>query len=488
MKNIFKLFIIAFFLISASGCEEYLTTGPSAQISDQTMYKDVSGAQYVLNGIYRDLRNATESSDGGVLTTLRNCMSVYGDDMCMVYIGNNLDYYYDHSYAYNLTNATSSTPRLNWAFFYKVVANCNSILTNLDASIGPDATKKAIKGQTLAIRAYMYFWAVRLFAPPVDSKLGIPLYETVDVVGRPRETVGAVYTKIKADMLSAITLLEGFTRSHKRYINKQIVQGMLAEVYLTHEEFAAAATMALAARTGFPLSNSAEFRSHQNDENLKEWMWVITQNDTQKFNWATPLKWWGTYGGIVPSYKTWTGIFFISKTLAKKIEPTDVRYQFYNYKERIIGTPPDTSFYTATDKFWESYRTDDYMFGDVCWMRAAEMYLIEAEGLLRSTPPNPAGALVALNALQTARNATLSTTATLDAILLERSKELYGEGYLFFDLIRNGLPVVRTNPQRTYTGMPANDWSWIFQIPLDELAANPQIPPSDQNPISGSYK
>jgi len=71
---------------------------------------------------------------------------------------------------------------------------------------------------------------------------------------------------------------------------------------------------------------------------------------------------------------------------------------------------------------------------------------------------------------------------------MERSKELYGEGYAYFDLIRNGLPVERTYPQRSYTGMPANDWSWIQQIPADEIAANPNISEADQNPIEGSYR
>lgn len=486
MKNIFKTFIIGILLISSAGCKKYLTTEPSADISDQLMFRNVSGAQYVLNGIYSNLRTASQSSDGGVLTTLRTCMAIYGDDLNMVYIGNGMDYYYDHAYAYNLTNQTSSTTRQNWAFFYKVVANCNAIITNIDASKGTESEKNYIKGQALAIRAYIYFWAVRLYAPPIDSKLGIPLYDVVNTTGAPRETVGTVYTKIKADMISAITLLEGYDRPDKHIINKNVVQGMLAEVYLTHEEFAAAATMAHSARTDFPLMIRTEFRSGFNDPSLGEWMWCITQIDAQRFDWATPLKWWGTYGGVDPQYKTWTGILFISKTLSKEIETGDVRYQFYNYKERVIGTPPDTSFYTSTDKFWESYRPEDFMMGANVWMRAAEMYLIEAEGLLRSG--DIPGATAVLNELQLARNATPSAIATLTNVLLERSKELYGEGFTFFDLIRNGLPVVRTKPQTQYAGMPANDWSWIFQIPLDELASNPKIPSADQNPISGSYK
>jgi hypothetical protein len=359
-------------------------------------------------------------------------------------------------------------------------------MENLDAANGDETEKEYIRGQCLAIRGYSYFWLVRLFAPPVDTELGVPIYTSVNIEGNPRSTVAEVYTQIKADMTEAITLLEGYERTDKHYINKQVVQGMLAYVYLTHEEWELAADLAHEARQGFPLMTREEFRSGMNDENLDEWMWDITQTDDQKLSWSSLLRFWGTYGGIDPDYKTWAGRFFISANLASQFEETDVRYQFYDYKEAILeinGT--DTAYYTSTDKFWESYREEDYMMGDVCWMRAAEMYLIEAEGLLRSG--DEASAKTVLNELQTTREAT-PTDATLELILLERSKELYGEGYCYFDLIRNGLPVVRTVPQAVYEGMPANDWSWIEQIPLDEITSNPNITEADQNPIEGTYR
>jgi hypothetical protein len=487
MKNIIKFFFALVLMMSVSGCQEdYLETASSSDISDVNMYTDVSGCQYVLSGVYRYMRAATQNSGSGVLTTLRNCTSVYGDEMCVIKIGNSFNYWYEHSYNYNLINTTSSDPKNNWSYFYTMIVNCNDIMDHLDAANGDDEEKEYIKGQCLAIRAYSYFWLVRLFAPPVDTELGIPLYESVNVEGNPRSTVAEVYTQIKIDMNAAIGLLEGYDRPDKHYINKQVVQGMLAYVYLTHEEWALAAELANEARQGFPLMTREEFRSGHNDENLGEWMWDITQQEDQKFPWASPLRFWGTYGGIDLDYKTWKARFFVSKNLANQIEETDVRYQFYDYLEEILTIDGnDTIFYTATDKFWESYRTDDYMMGDVCWMRGAEMYLIEAEGLLRSG--DVPGATIVLNELQTTREAT-PTAATLDNILLERSKELYGEGYSYFDLIRNGLPVVRTYPQRSYDGMPANDWSWIEQIPLDEITSNPNISEADQNPIEGSYR
>ena len=486
MKNIIKIYLALVLVLSVSGCEEYLETSSSSDITDELMYTDVSGAQYVLSGVYRYMRAASQNTGGGVLTTLRNCVAAYGDEMCCIRIGNTFNYWYDHDYNYELINTNASTPSLNWSYFYTMIVNVNSILENLDAANGDETEKDYIRGQCLAIRGYSYFWLVRLFAPPVDSELGVPIYTSVNVEGNPRSTVAEVYTQIKSDLNDAITYLDGYQRADKHYIDKQVAQGMLAYAYLTHEEWELAAEMANEARQGFTLMTREEFRSGQNDENLDEWMWDFTQTDDQKLSWASPLRFWGTYGGIDPDYKTWAGRFFISGNLASQFEETDVRYQFYDYKEAYIEiNETDTVYYTATDKFWESYREEDYMMGDVCWMRAAEMYLIEAEGLLRSGDPEAAKTV--LNELQTTREAT-PTEATLDNILMERSKELYGEGYAYFDLIRNGLPVERTYPQRSYTGMPANDWSWIQQIPADEIAANPNISEADQNPIEGSYR
>jgi hypothetical protein len=74
-------------------------------------------------------------------------------------------------------------------------------------------------------------------------------------------------------------------------------------------------------------------------------------------------------------------------------------------------------------------------------MRAAEVYLVEAEALLRGNT-DPAEAKNLLNALQLTRGAS-STEATIDNIKIERRKEICGEVHRRFDIFRYRKEFVR---------------------------------------------
>ena len=84
----------------------------------------------------------------------------------------------------------------------------------------------------------------------------------------------------------------------------------------------------------------------------------------------------------------------------------------------------------------------------------------------------------------------------IEAILLERRKEMYGEGYALFDIVRNQKPLLRTGNHMYYNGggvqLPARSWRFIFQLPSNEMKNNKALvddiwPNGDQNPFSGEY-
>jgi hypothetical protein len=114
--------------------------------------------------------------------------------------------------------------------------------------------------------------------------------------------------------------------------------------------------------------------------------------------------------------------------------------------------------------------------------RVAEMYLIRAEANARLN--NDAAALQDLNALREARIAgytpeVLSGSALIDAIGVERRKELVGEGHRFFDLKRTTRTVQRSSCS-DYCTLPPSSRAWTWPIPQPEIDANPSILP--QNP------
>jgi hypothetical protein len=76
--------------------------------------------------------------------------------------------------------------------------------------------------------------------------------------------------------------------------------------------------------------------------------------------------------------------------------------------------------------------------------------------------------------------------ALIDEVILERRKELAGEGFRFLDILRLGLPLVRpdiTGPNwSAVMSLPAYDPKMIYPIPESEIDANDQITAQDQNP------
>jgi hypothetical protein len=79
-----------------------------------------------------------------------------------------------------------------------------------------------------------------------------------------------------------------------------------------------------------------------------------------------------------------------------------------------------------------------------------------------------------LNKITAERNATAySGNITKEDILMERRKELIFEGFQFFDLSRNGLPIEKVSDlQNISATIPAGDYRYALPIPLTEINAN----------------
>jgi len=115
--------------------------------------------------------------------------------------------------------------------------------------------------------------------------------------------------------------------------------------------------------------------------------------------------------------------------------------------------------------------------GDVPYMRAAEMYLIEAEAEARRGQDGLAAKALYTLAVNRNPSYTISTktgTALINEIMDQRRIELWGEGFRFYDLKRTNSTLDRTgaNHNVSYANiitMPAGDKQWQFLIPQDEI-------------------
>ncbi|GAB3576214.1 RagB/SusD family nutrient uptake outer membrane protein [Spirosoma luteolum] len=111
--------------------------------------------------------------------------------------------------------------------------------------------------------------------------------------------------------------------------------------------------------------------------------------------------------------------------------------------------------------------TNDYVF-----LRYADVLLMKAEALLRGgTDPSGQTAAQIVNNLRTTRKASTLATVDLNALLAERGRELYWEGWRRSDQIRFGT-FLKPVDQRSQTS-PST--AVLFPIPQQAVDSNPNL-------------
>ncbi|MBT9395253.1 RagB/SusD family nutrient uptake outer membrane protein [Hymenobacter sp. NST-14] len=111
--------------------------------------------------------------------------------------------------------------------------------------------------------------------------------------------------------------------------------------------------------------------------------------------------------------------------------------------------------------------------------RLADVLLMKAEAILRGATPTSAGsyggtALAIVNAIRTDRGASALGTLSLDVLLDERGRELYGESWRRQDMIRFGKFLLARKDK------PASPpFRLIYPIPQTQVDVNPNL---SQNP------
>ncbi len=497
MKVIKKIyvFILAAVLLTVAGCEkEFLDTRPTDKITTDQMFETYDGALAALNGTYRlfyafGIEGWTGHSDFGQ-KAVDLTMDLMGDDMPIASQGYG---WFIAEYGYNQHSATKAWPQYLWNLYYNLVNNANNIIANVDKVEATTEEVNYVKGQALTIRAYAYFYLVRLFQHTYvghENDPGVPIYTAPTSEGKARASVQEVYTQIENDLTDAITMLGNtFSRIHISHINQDVAEGIMARVKLTKEEWSDAVSYAQDARSGgYPLMDSTTYhyaingQSGFNHVSTSEWMWGFQINSEQSTIYAS------FFSHFDPTFMTYASLGLQkqinSATYAMIDNPSgDVRAQNFDVTGGETGVP------YCQLKFL-SYDQATFM-GDYLMMRSSEMHLIEAEAQAH-IPGNEALAQQAIYDLVSTRDGsytmpTATGQALLDEIWFQRRIELWGEGFRLLDIKRRKQPLDRTggNHQpalaREMT-LPAESDLFIFQIPEEELDANDNINQEDQNP------
>ena len=489
------LFIAALSLLFSSCSEDYLDTVPTDQVSATSAFETTGNAMQALNGIHRLMYSQHNSrQDQAGEASINIYRDMLGEDLVMNSTGNG---WYNNIYKWvDHRSETAASGYAPWYLYYRFIANANMIINNIDNAAGPQAEKDIIKGEALIYRAWSHFNLVQMFAKryvpgSTNDQMGVPIMLTNNFDGQPRNTVAEVYTQVLIDLDEAIVLLADYNRPNKSHMNLNVALGVKARVALTMGNWQLAATLAAEAREGFPLMSDAQYTAGFNDYTNAEWMWgsTVVPDQTTYF--------YSFFAYMSRNFNS-TNIRGNPKSINRDLynDPiftaTDVRKLNFDPTglHTSLGLPSNFTKYPYTNqKFMAAALADSR--GDVVYMRAAEMYLIEAEAYARMGG-HDTEAQNALNDLREAREtepanyvpSTNTGQALIDEIMLNRRLELWGEGFRFTDLKRLNLPLVRgTHHSSALAGVmsvPAGDPMWEWLIPKQEMDANDQMV---QNPL-----
>ena len=489
---------MAAIVLAFGGCKkDYLNTQPTDRVANTSVFTTTSNAMAALNGIHRSLYVQYSRQEEGGQGAVNLNIDYMGEDIVNTVSTTafGVHKWITHRSATNLNNSFIYT------FYYKIIANTNAIIENIDAAEGSDADKREIKGEALAYRAWAHFILVQTFGKRYNpagnnSQPGVPIMITTVIdptPGKPRASVEEVYKQINIDIDASIASFVGATaRPNKSHLNINVAKGLKARIALAQGNYAVAAQNANEARTGLTLMSNADYQAGFNNYENVEWMWGSRQQEDQTTYFYSYFAYMGTFN----SSANRTNPKRINSKLYNQIASTDVRKTLWDPTGTNaafalpVGVVSSAAASYKQKKFTNAGLTS---IGDVVNMRVGEMFLIEAES--RARLGTPAETLLAQSVLFTlAKNrnpnyvlTTNTGTALIDEIMIQRRVELWGEGFRFFDLKRLDLPLDRTGSNATVAlsgvlTIPAGGPEWQWAIPQDEINANPAIGPGGQNP------
>ncbi|AZA78962.1 RagB/SusD family nutrient uptake outer membrane protein [Chryseobacterium sp. G0186] len=485
MKKIFGILFCSTIILT--GCsKDYLDTDLKSTINQEQIDSSPAALQGLVNGVYTSLHtyglseSATHEAWGH--KAVLSAMDMMSNDML-----NNRASWFSAFYNYTARIQTSVRTTMVWNTYYQQIRAVNTVIASIEKT-GVTPQNKAIYGQALALRGYMHFMLARVFGPTYVGHLNadcIPVYTEVTLVGKTRSNVDTVYKQIVKDLTDSLPYLVGYVRENKEKVDTRVAKAFLAEIYLEMGNYAGAATMAHDARTGVSQPTEAQWLDGFYDLEASPdaiWGGIISEATT-----SFVASFFAHFDNTDPNGYAVAFNKLIDRRLYDAMPATDFRkkaFQSANNAAPYNGTDGVSLPKYASLKFIDKSVGQG---GDYIYMRASEMYYIEAEGLAKSG--NEAGAKVVLEEITKLRNPSYTVTAAgpalIDEIILQKRIELWGEGYAWTDMKRLGVGLLRDYPGTNHNlaagrlNIPAGDLRFTFQVPQAEILANPNV---TQNP------
>lgn len=460
MRNTYKklsIFCGILIFVSLSSCKKLLEQVPKNSTYLQVFWKNGNDARYAIAGNYALLRAA--------ITNYNDRYYMYGDAIAknyftIQYTGDGLEGIQggDFTFQYNLNTLA------NYTLYYKAIAMSNVVIKNVskmtDAQLqtedDPTAFRNNILGQALFIRALSYFMMVRVWGdlPIVTEAYDDPL----TAPQLPRSPKADVMKLIEDDCHKAAGLLSWSYASigdAKVTANAGAVYALLAHLYLwratmldvstdnpnlTDVSSADTTINTLMARGGYSLPDTSKYKSvfvGRSSEGIFE---INMSENTLE----------GSYSSIGLSFLNQSYVnqgstnprdFVVPNYLSEHYGDgsTDIRYK--DNFDFVFTDKPLCIKYNNVVYRNLAQKLDPYLSNNMIIFRLSDFILLKAEiDLYRG---DKAGAIKIINDWRTRFDTNpyiIDDSWNLDDVKyeygIERGKEFYLEGQIFYDLLR----------------------------------------------------
>lgn len=415
---------------------------------------------------------------------------------------------------------TSLEGQMVWNDLYSIVFAANNVVGSIDEKT-EDANEQFYLGQGLAARAFSYWVMAQLYQfnyKGNEDKPCVPLIteknsEDASVNGCKRSSVKDVYAQIESDLNNAIGLLTNaekgkVKRADKRYISLSVAYGLRARMYLSMHEYAKAADDAANA---IKAAKSEGIAIASRDEVAKptfwsvdetNWMWGIIISETDDVVDTGICNWPSHMGSLNYGYANYSKGRQINKKLYNEIDDADIRKSWWldaaaEAKEGFLSEE-QTAFVAKQDyKPYTQVKFGPYNdvvgttinANDIVLMRVEEMYLIAAEAYAEAgnlTEGKKYFSELTKNRLTESASTAYDNKYSdnpQEAVYTQRRIELWGEGVIWFDVMRLNKGVDRRgcgfpNAECIFNIAPTDD-ILLWRIPEAELQANKALTPAD---------
>lgn len=380
-----------------------------------------------------------------------------------------------------------------WRSCYSGIERTNWVLFKVPAITMNEARKSAILGEAYFLRAF-YHWMLTKSFGEVVVKVNPSQSEADAYLGK--STIKEVYAQIYADLDAAIQALPSYSQQVPQFgrPSKEAAMALYAKAALYNEDYPKSLQMAES------VINSGAYRLLDNVEDVfdvsKEtmaraeniWSFESIRAVPGRISQVHSLYGPPNSAGVEYGNSSF-GSAFAYKKFYDSFDPKDERRKllaisYINRSGAVVpqsGITPITPEGVLVRKFRDPNSIGGSYETNLTIIRMADVYLIAAEAEARASGPS-AKAYGYVNVVR--RRAKLqdltpglATQQFVDAVIQERSWELFAEADRWYDLTRTGkfltlIPLATNNVFPTRTPQSKHRY---FPIPLDEVQANPQL-------------